>query len=784
LNFIRLKKIFVNKLISGFFIFLSLAIVVQSLALTGLANAAVMSDLTATIDSVGLVTLNWKDFLSNEKNYIIDRKTDSGEYVTLAWAGPNTTSYIGGWLIPGHTYTFRIRALDSSSIDPYIYTDELSLRPDDIATPDSLVITSSSSTQVDLKWSYPNQKSCATIIERRTENDTKWSEVARVAIGQNTFSDTSINSGTNYYYRVRAYYSDRIKTTAYPNDDIGILGSSLLQKPTNLSCLVLSWHRIQLKWQDNSNETTFVIERKAPGDGNFKEIAVVPQNVTTYIDEDDASSPVASDLLYTYRIKAVTGSTNSEYSDEISVTSTYLGAPSTLSGSFVDGQRIRLLWKDTTYDETGFEIWRRVGTSAVWELYATMGKNAVTYTDTSVSEKNSYSYKIRAKINDNTIYSDFSNEATIWATFASAPANLKYSITGTNEVQLTWDDKSASETGYKVERKTGDFGQWSQVAQLDANTTKYTDRSLSKSEVYYYRVYAYDTLNTVNYSNTVQVSLATPEAPSNLSGNAISSNEVQLNWQDNSKTESGFIIELLQGNIFKTIGNVGSDITTYTYRNVNPNTTLTFQVKAINGANQSKASNQVTVTTKKGPVFSDLGSVKWAQTAITDLASRNVFDVNASSKFYPTQRIARGEFCAIIIRSLELNKVAAGKYADVTPKNRYYQEIMTAAKLGIITADKGNRIYPDKAITREQAAIMLARAMKIKDNPLPQQDSSSLKQFVDYRSIPAQSADMIAAVCGAGIFTGRQINGKTYLQINGYVTRAEAAVMLYKAVNL
>lgn len=743
-----------------------------------------MSELTATIDSVGQVTLNWRDFLTTEKNYIIDRKVDTSEYTTLAILGPNISSQICGWLVPGHTYTFRVRVLDSMVLDPYIYTEELSIRADDIAVPDSLTVTSAYSTQIDLKWSYPNQKAYSTIIERRTENDTKWSEIARVAVGQSTFSDTSINSGTNYYYRVRGYYSSMIKTTTYPNDETGILGSSLLNKPTNLSCLVLSQHRIQLKWQDNSNETTFIIERKAPDDGAFKEIAVVPQNVTTYIDEDDTSSPVISDALYTYRIKAVTGSTNSEYSDEISVTSTYLSAPTALSASCVDGHSIKLSWQDITSEETGFEIWRRVGTSATWELYATMGRNAVSYIDTSISEKNSYSYKIRAKINDNTVYSDFSNDAAIWAASAAAPANLTCNVTGTNEVELNWEDKSTNETGYKVERKVGYFGQWSQMAQLEANVTKYTDRSLNKTDVYYYRVYAYDTLNSINYSNTIVISLATPEAPANLKASAVSSSEVELSWQDNSNAESGFVIELQQSNTFKTVGKVGADVTTYTYKNLNPNTTLTLRIKAVSGSNQSNASNQVVVTTKQGIAFSDLGNVKWAQTAINNLASRNVFNVSSSTKFYPAQKITRGEFCAIIIRSLELNKVAAGKYADVTSKNAFYEEIMNAAKLGIITADKSNKIYPDKIITREQAAVMLARALKIKDRPLPQQDSSSLKQFSDYRSISSETAERIAAVCGAGILTGRQIDGKIYLQINAHVTRAEAAVMVYKAINL
>ena len=179
-----------------------------------------------------------------------------------------------------------------------------------------------------------------------------------------------------------------------------------------------------------------------------------------------------------------------------------------------------------------------------------------------------------------------------------------------------------------------------------------------------------------------------------------------------------------------------------------------------------------------------MSNIKWAVTAIENLASRGVFDTKANTKFYPTQNITIGEYCSILIRGLELDMVSAGRYADVTARHKYYKEIMSAAKLGIVSPDKNNKLYPEKAITREQAGMMLLLAMKSKGTPLPDEDGGLLRQFADYRSITKTTADKIADVCGAGILSGRIVNGQTYLQLDGKVTRAEASVMVYKALNL
>lgn len=762
--------------ISKVSLLLIIAILMQSLVVFNTAADTIKSSLTALIYNTNLVTLSWNDYLSNEVNYYLERSTDGGAFSTISYAVANLTSYTDGTVSSGHTYTYRVKVLDST-YTTYVYADEITFRTDDVVKPDSLTVNTVSSNQIDLKWSYPDGKAYNTIVERRAEGSTSWAEIARVGAGQNFYSDTGIGSGIKYYYKVRAYSTENLKSIAYPNEDVGNNSVTLLLKPTNLSGYALSNYKIQLKWQDNSLETAFIIERRGPDEGTFTEIAVVPQNTTGYID-----NVTKENAVYTYRIKAVTGTTSSEYSDLLNVASTYLKSPSGLTALCVDGKNINLSWQDMTSNETGFEIWRRTASDKDYTLYDTMGRNATSYIDMNVAPQTNYYYKVRAKINDNSVFSDFSGETSVLTTTLSAPENLTCNVISKTTLELTWDDTSSMEAGFAVEKKVGLLGTWYQISLLGPNTTKFTDNWVTNTDTTYYRVKAFDRSNAVSYSNEVTLSMDAPEAPTNLQVSTISTNDVKLSWKDNSTMEDGFIIEAKQLYLYKEIGRVAQNVTTFTYHGATPDKTMTYRIRSVKGSIQSNPSNEVTAVTTASVTYTDLGSVSWATEAINNLASRNVFDAKAGTKFNPKQAITRGEYCAIIIRSIGLGKAAVGRYSDVTPKHKYYKEIMAAAQYGIITKDKNNKIYPDKLITREQAGVMLALALKINETPLPEKDSSILKQFADYKSISSSSSRNIAAVCGADIITGRKINGKVYLQLANNVTRAEAALMAYKGL--
>jgi hypothetical protein len=74
-------------------------------------------------------------------------------------------------------------------------------------------------------------------------------------------------------------------------------------------------------------------------------------------------------------------------------------------------------------------------------------------------------------------------------------------MVSTSRIDLTWMDYSDYEAGFKIERKTGTGGMYSEIATVDANVERYSDTGLNEESLYLYRVRAYHTSGLSLYSN-------------------------------------------------------------------------------------------------------------------------------------------------------------------------------------------------------------------------------------------------------------------------------------------
>jgi hypothetical protein len=68
------------------------------------------------------------------------------------------------------------------------------------------------------------------------------------------------------------------------------------------------------------------------------------------------------------------------------------------------------------------------------------------------------------------------------------------------QLQLAWTDNSNNEDGFRIERKTGTSGTFSQIASVGVNVTSYTDTSLTDGATYCYRLRAFNLAGNSAYS--------------------------------------------------------------------------------------------------------------------------------------------------------------------------------------------------------------------------------------------------------------------------------------------
>jgi hypothetical protein len=96
---------------------------------------------------------------------------------------------------------------------------------------------------------------------------------------------------------------------------------------------------------------------------------------------------------------------------------------------------------------------------------------------------------------------------------------------------------------------------------------------------------------------------ATPAAPTNLTANALSPSQIRLDWTDNSSDESYFGVERKDANgIFQLWAYAPVNATTMDMGGLDPGTTYTYRVSAINAGGQTY-SNEASATTVVIPVL-------------------------------------------------------------------------------------------------------------------------------------------------------------------------------------
>ncbi len=170
-----------------------------------------------------------------------------------------------------------------------------------------------------------------------------------------------------------------------------------------------------------------------------------------------------------------------------------------------------------------------------------------------------------------------------------APDGLSATAGDWNQVDLSWNDNSNNEQGFKIERKTGAGGTYSQIADVNVNTTTYSDSaSMIEETAYYYRVRAYNGIGNSVYSAEANDTtlLASPSA---VAATAASGTQVDLTWTDNSAAEANFTIDRRTSSTsFTLLATPGADTESYSdTSDLSPGTTYTYRIRCENGGNTS-----------------------------------------------------------------------------------------------------------------------------------------------------------------------------------------------------
>jgi hypothetical protein len=197
----------------------------------------------------------------------------------------------------------------------------------------------------------------------------------------------------------------------------------------------------------------------------------------------------------------------------------------------------------------------------------------------------------------------------------AAPTELSATVLSSDRINLIWKDNSSNETGFKIERKTGTGGTFSQTTTVGASNdtgASFEDTGLSASTTYCYRVKASNTAGDSSPSNeacatTNALPPILPTATTNAATN-ITSNSATLNATINGNGVStgaffdwGTNAAPPYGNLTPTRSGITSGTSNISFSenitNLLPNTTYRFRIVAANTAGGTTFGDTQTFTT-------------------------------------------------------------------------------------------------------------------------------------------------------------------------------------------
>ncbi|WP_431809595.1 S-layer homology domain-containing protein [Brevibacillus agri] len=191
------------------------------------------------------------------------------------------------------------------------------------------------------------------------------------------------------------------------------------------------------------------------------------------------------------------------------------------------------------------------------------------------------------------------------------------------------------------------------------------------------------------------------------------------------------------------------------------------------------------VVGKLNDSFRDIVRHEYAKNHMEAMYAKGVILPRSSLDFGPGYETTRGEFAAMVVRALQIplmDNFETLSFDDVIPDFTYrggynYRHIETAARLGIVKGTDPRIFNPEGKVTREEAAVILARALKLKINPsTPAALNASLsKLFKDFNLVEPYARPYVLAIAKLKLISGSPVDVNDPKK--GYVFEPKANIL-------
>lgn len=456
-----------------------------------------------------------------------------------------STSYVHSSLTSGTKHTYLVAAVNGENKEgDNSLPIEAWTKPSIPANLHTIDITSS---MIKLGW-----ETVTGATEYWVEIDGKW-----VSSGTSNELLHNVAPGSTHTYSVKAHNTSG---DSAPSPEIAVL--SLPDRPAGLTAEA-GKTTVKLSWISVQSATGYVI--KVNDDDNYIYTVAEPQYNVTGLE---------SDTPYKFSVAAVNATGSGNYTEIYETTLPLEPDTPVITRLFPTSDKINVYWSSPDR-ATGFDL--KADSEYIDK------KSATSHAHNGLAPGTEHRYSVSARNEGGS--SPYSAEHVKW-TLPGIPQNVSASATDV-AINLTWDPVLGA-TGYEVEIDSDPTN----IAD-NGNSTTFTHGALPSNSTHTYEVRARNSSGSGAWCLPIikTTMLNTPQDVRST----VTSSSMTVSWNQVANA-TGYEVKI--GDTVNTV--TGAVYTTFSRRDLMPETQYTYSVRAVNGANRSEWSTQLNKATLQG----------------------------------------------------------------------------------------------------------------------------------------------------------------------------------------